>query len=329
MSDKYINPSGLAHYDEKIKEVIDGKDKLKGDTLYYDEGNSQLQLKSGENVLSAVTIVGGNGGGNDDLKIVTWANGTDEEIKAMIDAHYANKINIRDYWAVGDKRTVHLSAMSATGVGESHREQDVQFAIADFDHDDLTTAINGHTKAALTLTQVDCLMDANNASNPVNGENNTENGYMNSTDTNIGGWKDCARRTWCNNVYFNALPSTIKNAVKSVNKKTSAGNKDSTINITSDKVFLLSEIEIYGTDLHGNTGVSFLGEGMPYIYYETTSSRVKQPLWDKTSDSCAVWQRSPDRSNVAYFCSMNLKDLTRGGYYNASAAFGIAPCLCL
>lgn len=263
------------------------------------------------------------------LKIVTFANGTDEEIKAMIDAHYANKINIRDYWAVGDKRTVHLSAMSATGVGESHREQDVQMAIAGFDHDDLTTAINGHTKAALTLTQVDCLMDANNASNPVNGENNTENGYMNSTDTNIGGWKDCARRTWCNNVYFNALPSTIKNAVKSVNKKTSAGNKDSTINITSDKVFLLSEIEIYGTDLHGNTGVSFLGEGMPYIYYETTSSRVKQPLWDKTSDSCAVWQRSPNRSNAIYFCSMNLKDLTRGGYYNASAAFGIAPCLCL
>ena len=62
MSDKYINLSGLAHYDEKIKEVIDGKDKLKGDTLYYDEGNSQLQLKSGENVLSTVTIVGGNGG---------------------------------------------------------------------------------------------------------------------------------------------------------------------------------------------------------------------------------------------------------------------------
>ena len=62
MSDKYINPSGLAHYDEKIKEFIDGKDKLKGDTLYYDEEKSELQLKSGENVLSTVTIVGGNGG---------------------------------------------------------------------------------------------------------------------------------------------------------------------------------------------------------------------------------------------------------------------------
>ena len=71
-----------------------------------------------------------------------------------------------------------VSAMSATGVGESHAEQDVQFVIADFDHDELTNAINGHTKAAITLTQVHCLMDSANASNPVNGENNTENGRL-------------------------------------------------------------------------------------------------------------------------------------------------------
>ena len=57
---KYVTPSGLAHYDEKIKEVIDGKDKLKGDTLYYDEDKSELQLKSGEKVLSVVTIVNVN-----------------------------------------------------------------------------------------------------------------------------------------------------------------------------------------------------------------------------------------------------------------------------
>ena len=36
MSDKYINPSGLAHYDEKIKEVINGKDK----ELSFDEYNA-------------------------------------------------------------------------------------------------------------------------------------------------------------------------------------------------------------------------------------------------------------------------------------------------
>lgn len=57
---KYVSSSGLTHYDEKIKKVIDGKDKLKGDTLYYDEDKSELQLKSGENVLSTAIIGGGS-----------------------------------------------------------------------------------------------------------------------------------------------------------------------------------------------------------------------------------------------------------------------------
>ena len=138
------------------------------------------------------------------LKIVTFADGTDEEIAKMIQAHYNDKINITDYWAVGDTRSVSLSAMSATGVGESHRAQTVQFVIGDFEHDDLATPINGHTKAAVTLLQKDCLMDAASASNVNNGSSDTEKGYMNSTSTNAGGWKNCARRAWCNNVYFAA-----------------------------------------------------------------------------------------------------------------------------
>ena len=116
---KYLNPSGLAHYDEKIKEVINGKDKLKGDTLYYDEEKSELQLKSGDNILSSVTI-------HDGLKIVTWADGTYDEIKAMLSAHYAGIIDISDYWSVGDTRTIPISAISATGVGETQSAQNAQ-----------------------------------------------------------------------------------------------------------------------------------------------------------------------------------------------------------
>ena len=52
--------------------------------------------------------------------LVTWAGGTDEEIVKMVQLADEGKINLSDYWAVGDTRTVQLSAMSATGVGESH-----------------------------------------------------------------------------------------------------------------------------------------------------------------------------------------------------------------
>lgn len=48
-------------------------------------------------------------------KIVTWAGGTDEEIVLMVAAADAGYIDLTDYWAVGQERTVHLSAMSGGG----------------------------------------------------------------------------------------------------------------------------------------------------------------------------------------------------------------------
>ena len=256
------------------------------------------------------------------LKIVTFADGTDEEIAAMMQAHYDNKINISDYWAVGDKRSVNLSAMSATYVGESHRAQTIEYAIADFGKDELSTPINGHTMAAITLTQVNCLMDATSASNSNNGSSDTERGYMNSSDTNVGGWTDCARRKWCNEVYYNALPSVFRSMVKEVNKKTSAGNQSSTINTTKDKAFLLSESEIYGS-----TTYSKAGEGSQYEYYKTTANRYKLPKWSSSSNSHAYWDRSPHGSSSSSFCRVGSNG--NAFYANASDSRGFAPCLCI
>ena len=257
------------------------------------------------------------------FKIVTFADGTDKEINAMIEAHYNDKINIADYWAVGDTRNVNLSAMSATGVGESHRAQTVQFVIGDFEHDDLVTSINGHTKAAVTLLQKDCLMDAANASNPTNGSGNTENGYMNSSNTNVGGWKSCARRTWCNNVYFSALPSALQSMVKTVNKKVSVGNNSSTIETVQDKIFLAAEIEIFGS-----TQYSFTGEGTQYQFYKNaTANRYKMPKWNSSSVSNVHWERSPRSGNATYFCIVSSSG--NADTISASTAYGVAPCLCI
>lgn len=261
------------------------------------------------------------------VKIVTFAGGTDAEIADMIQAHYDNKINIADYWAVGDTRTVSLSAMSATGVGESHRAQTVQFVIGDFNHDDLTTPINGHSKAAVTLLQKDCLMDASNASNPVHGNVNTENGYINSTSTNAGGWKNCERRTWCNNVFFAALPSAWQSMVKTVNKKVSVGNNSSTIETVQDKIFLAAEIEIFGS-----TTYSVAGEGTQYQYYKNaTANRYKMPKWDSIYVSNVYWERSPRRGYTTDFCNVTIDKVDAAGadFGSAGTARGIAPHLCI
>ena len=258
------------------------------------------------------------------IKIVTFAGGTDAEIAKMIQAHYNDKINIADYWAVGDTRTVSLSAMSATGVGESHRAQTVQLVILDFEHDDLATAINGHSKAAVSIGLKDCLMDASNASNPVNGSRNSENGYMNSTDTNSGGWKNCARRTWCNNVFFAALPSTWQSMVKIVNKKSgTGGGSTSGTEITADKIFLAAEIEIFGSRKY-----SVDGEGTQYQYYKNaTANRYKMPKLDSDCVSNIYSERSPHRGKSELFCAVRFTGLA--DTYYADSTYGISPCLCI
>ena len=260
----------------------------------------------------------------EEFKIVTFAGGTDEQIAKMIQAHYNDTLNIADYWAVGDTRTVSLSAMSATGVGESHRAQTVQFVIGDFDHDDLETPINGHSKAAVTILQKDCLMDASNASNPVNGLSDSERGYMKSSNPNYGGWKDCARRTWCNNVYFSALPSTWQSIVKTVNKKSETGGSSSSgTAVTTDKIFLAAGIEIFGPETFSHED-----EGTQYQYYKNaTANRYKMPKYTSSYVSGMYWERSTTGGSSNSFCCVSGDGIQ---YYDSSSSTnGIAPCLCI
>ena len=588
MSDKYINPSGLAHYDEKIKEVIDGKDKLKGDTLYYDEGNSQLQLKSGENVLSTVTIVGGNGGSTfrvadvsgatvsshkttaslkwtdpsnvvlegvtlaewagtlvvrkegsapsdksdgvvvvdnttkdaysstafedsgleydktyyyrffpyttdgaytsgtsvsvapekiqittlpsqngtvvydgslqtavfdnydegqlevsdntgtnvgtytakftpkydycwsdgsvdakevewvidkadgfvelsetsvtldktttstavtvlnasgvvevssnntnaltasitddvitltstgqngdvivtvtvsetdnyksatenitvkcDFLKIVTWADGTYEEISAMLDAHYAGTINVSDYWSVGDVRSVSLSAMSATGVGEAQSAQNAEVVIIGFEHDDLVTSVNGNSKSAVSLQLKNSLATV---------------GYMYSAynSPSYSLWDGSPRQIWCNSVFKNALPAELVSLIKTVTKKTwryahSSYSGYRTQQTTNDDCFLISEFEVFGTQGLSTTDYGAVGEdGTQYEYYKTSSNRIKYLGVSGTSVN-AWWLRSSYVNGLgdSYFRNVGTSGSGGNSAYNTN---GVAPGFCI
>lgn len=250
------------------------------------------------------------------LKIVTFADGTDAEITKMIEAHYAGKINIGDYWAVGDKRTIHHNAMSATGVSESHKANDYAYVIIGIEHDDLVTPINGKTKAAITIqTERMLYLDTTTKYNS-SYDTSHECGYMNSLRTNDGGWQDCERRIWCNEVYKKCLPTYIQNMMKQVKKKTSGGS-------SNDYAFLPSEIEIFGS-----TTYSFAGEGKQYQYFKNaTANRYKKPRHGSDYVSGYYWERSPFSSGSNSFCRVNLDGSAGTG--DASDTFGVVPCLCI
>jgi hypothetical protein len=259
----------------------------------------------------------------EDLKIVAFADGTDAEIEKMIEAHYAGKINIGDYWAVGDKRTIHHNAMAATGVSESHKANDYIYVIIGIEHDDLVTAINGKTKAAITIQAERMLYLDTTTEYNSSYDTSHECGCMNSSNTNSGGWGYCDRRTWCNNVYKKCLPTYIQNMMKQVRKLTSEGSQSNTIKTSNDYAFLPSEIEIFGS-----TTYSFAGEGKQYQYFKNaTANRYKKPRYSSAYVSGQYWTRSPYSSGSDSFCGVG-----RGGSANADSASnagGIDPCLCI
>lgn len=258
-----------------------------------------------------------------EFQVPTFADGTDEEIATALQLHYAGEIDLTDYWTVGDKRTIHLNAMTADGVSEAHHADNYEFVIIGMNHDDLVTPINGITKAIVTL-QMDRILyknttDASYVSGyPAVAE---EGGYMNITNTNVGGWTSCARRTWCNSVFYNAIESGIKSLIKPVVKKTSAGNKSSNINSDNDNVFLLSEIEIFGSITY-----SFAGEGSRYPYFTTAANIYKKPSYS-TYASARWWERSPYKSTNTLFCNVYQGGTAAGG--DAYEAQGLAPAFCL
>lgn len=257
-----------------------------------------------------------------ELKIVTFADGTDAEIARMIKAHYAGKINIGEYWAVGDKRTIHHNAMDATGVSESHKANDYAYVIIGIEHDDLVTAINGKAKAAITI-QTERLLYLDTTTKYNNSlDASHECGYMNSSDMNSGGWEGCERRTWCNNVYKKCLPAYVQSMMKQVKKLTSVGGQSSTIKTSNDYAFLLSEIEIFG-----NIPYSFGGEGTQYQYFKNaTANRYKSPRTSNSYASGFWWERSPCRSANESFCVVNAAGNTN--IADASQERSLAPCLC-
>ena len=257
------------------------------------------------------------------LKIVTFADGTDTEIAKMIEAHYAGKINIGDYWAVGDKRIIHHNAMDATGVNESHESNDYTYVIIGIEHDDLVTAINGKTKAAITIqTERILYLDTTTEYNS-SYDTSHECGYMNSSNTNDGGWENCARRTWCNNVYKECLPAYIQNMMKQVKKLTSSGSLSNTIKTSNDYAFLPSEIEIFGS-----TALSFTGEGEQYQYFKNaTANRYKRPRYNSNYVSGYWWERSPSSSGSSDFCFVDKSG--HASWDSAGATDGVAPCLCI
>lgn len=197
------------------------------------------------------------------------------------------KKRIPSTWKVADQK-----AMTINGT-------DYLIDIIGFDHDEYT---DGSGKAPITFQMHDCYVDKKD---------------MNSSNTNVGGWESCSMRTTHLPAILALMPTEVQNGIREVNKLTSEGNKSSAITTTADKLFLLSEIEIFGL-----VDYSTSGEGTQYDYYKAGNSKVK-----KLNGSAATWwERSPSAIYSEVFCLVGSNgNANRDG---ASRASGVAFGFC-
>lgn len=237
------------------------------------------------------------------LEIVSWSSGTDEQIAAMVAAADAGQINLSDYWKAGDTRTVHLSAMSGSvsNANESHAAQDVQMVLTDPGH---YTLANGK-KCNFVVLQKDCLK---------------EYGVMNSQGTNSGGWNNCPRRTWCNSVYRNAIPSTLRGIFKQFTTYAANGTGSSSV-ASSDYFALFSEKEVFGSITYANSSAE--ANNSQLTWFKTSSNRIKRV----NGSASGWWERSPYSGGSSRFCTVHTGGSATWG--NASGAGGLAPFGCI
>ena len=261
------------------------------------------------------------------LEIVTWAAGTDAQIAAMIEAHYAGDIDIADYWSVGQTRTVNIASFSSGTC--THVAQNIQLVIIGIKHDDLSSAINGKTKAAITIQTKQLLGNAGNA------EREYYWGSSHYPVSNSENWSGSPlRTTYLNTNFYNALSTTtFRSLIKTVTKKNLSTHTGTTTINTSDKIFLPSYPEVFGTTTYSNYisgGAVSNYEGSQYNYFSTSSNRIK--YWNNNGANSSTafywWLRSPSSGYISSYgyCWCFVDSDGTANASSGSFTCGLAPC---
>lgn len=207
-------------------------------------------------------------------KIVTWKDGTDEEIVAMVKAHYDGKIDLYDYWEIGDYRIIPLAAMNGVDSNESHVAQNIIMVLMNKGGIKITET---QKPCAFVVGQRNCLLEkgcisSNNSSTMLN-------------------WSQTLRREWCNNEFRNAFPEALRSIFLQYDNITQKYVSTSAVNYitTSDYFSLFSVGNIRGT--------SSSDEGKKFEYYNTTVNLEKNQ--GNTGSSIRYWLRTP-QYNTTY-----------------------------
>ena len=250
-------------------------------TAYTVKGGKCMVNGTVYNILKGRTLIDGTGY---DITFKpsynpVFANNTWEQIIAA-----CHNNEVPETWKVANQKSMTIG------------NEDYLIDIIGKNHDDYA---DGSGKAPLTFQLHDCYKLKK---------------VMHTTTTNSKGWSRCDMRETSLPIILKQMPTDVQSGIREVNKLTSESN---TIVTTADKLFLLSEIEIFGSD--ANSGK---GEGMQYDYYKAGNSKVKNYI----DSAIEWWERSPYNGNNRFYCCVNYKGASISRVANAVSGVPFAFC---
>ena len=275
--------------------------------------------KNGQTTSGSVNVVSGTTSYSLTLLFVSSTLNNNEwgVIKSVSDAGQG-----ANYWSVGDRKAVvlngtvgHLSLSNVTTyafiIGFNHNSSvegsnRIHFQLA-------KTALSGGTDIAFYGDFF----------------------YMNSSETNSGGWRASQMRTnICgtslssySGTIIAVIPAELRAVLKSVTKytdNTGGGSSASAISATTDYFFLLSEYEVFGTTLCANDYES--NKQKQYDYYSAGNSKIK--YMHRSPSTAVFWLlRSPYANYSDRFTGVSPNGQINGSMANYSAGF--APGFCV
>lgn len=229
-----------------------------------------------------------------------------------------------NYWAIGDRKAEPLNGT----VGSLALSSVTSYAfIIGFDHNSgyegtgrihfqfAKTAVSGGTDV--------CLCDSS-----YNSTGSSAAFRMNTSNTNAGGWAGSYMKKTICPAFESVVSASLRAALKTVTKYTDNTGSSSTaaanVTATTEKFFLLSEYEVFGTTTYANTNEA--SKQAQYDYYKAGTSKIKYKH-NATTTAARWWLRSPCRSYSNHFVRVYTDGTV--GYTHASSSLGFAPGFCV
>ena len=152
---------------------------------------------------------------------------------------------------------------------------------------------------------------------------------FNSTNTNVGGWRDSELRTYINGTIYNALPSELQNVISTTKVISGHGKISGETNFeTQDKLYLLSSEEIYN-DFSNSSIAQYdtsVGASKQLDYYKkqgVTTSSYAGAIKQYNGSNLYWWLRSAGSYNTNFF--LTVADSGGWSSFRAASSNGVSP----